>query len=73
MSYYSQERNGNGNDKSTKTERVKGKEVSPIGQKNFNDDNFLPKLPNHEPLDSGGVKAPGFQNLRKSTIRRNSI
>lgn len=39
----------------------------------FKSGKILDKLPGHEPLDSGGVKAPGFQDLRESTIRRGSI
>lgn len=52
--------------------RIPGK-VSTPNAGTFKSDKILDKLPGHEPLDSGGIKAPGFQDLRNSTIRRGSI
>mgnify|MGYP007044002330 CR=1 FL=1 len=52
--------------------RISGKESKPSAG-DFKSGAILPKLPGHEPIDDGGVKAPGFQDLRNSTIRRGSI
>lgn len=52
--------------------RVKGKESKPSAS-DFKSNKILSQLPGHEPLDSGGVKEPGFQDLRNSTIRKGSI
>lgn len=73
MGYYTNQRSGNGNDKITSQERIKGKVTAPIGGQNFKFDDILPKLPNRQPLDSGGVKDKDFKDLRHSVIRDNSI
>ena len=52
--------------------RIPGKESKPIAS-DFKSNKILSHLPGHEPLDSGGVKEPGFQDIRNSTIRRGSI
>ena len=52
--------------------RVKGKESTPSAG-TFKSNKILSHLPGHEPLDSAGTKAPGFQDLRNSTIRKGSI
>ena len=73
MGYYTNERKGNGNDKITSQERMKGKVSAPIGGQIFKFDNILPKLPNQQPLDTGGIKDSKFKDLRHSVIRDNSI
>lgn len=52
--------------------RVSGKEMK-TSAGDFKSGQILPKLPGHEPINDGGIKAPGFQDLRNSTIRRGSI
>lgn len=52
--------------------RVKGKESRPSAT-DFKSNKILSHLPGHEPLDSGGVKESGFQDLRNSTIRTGKI
>lgn len=56
----------------TKHQRIKGKEGK-INAGDFKSGKILEKLPGHEPLDSGGIKESGFQDLRNSTIRKGSI
>lgn len=53
-------------------QRVSGKESKPSAT-DFKSDKILPGLPGHEPLELPGVKAPGFQDLRQSTIRTGKI
>lgn len=55
-----------------KHNRVKGK-VSDPSATSFKSNKILSKMPGIEPISDGGIKSPGFQDLRNSTIRKGSI
>jgi hypothetical protein len=73
MGYWNNQIKGNGNDKITSQERLKGKVTAPIGGQIFKFDNILPKLPNRQPLDNGGIPDSKFQDLRHSVTKDGSI
>ena len=55
-----------------KKDRLKGPVTKPSAG-TFKSNKIASNLPSRQPLDSGGIKAPGFQDLRESKVRKGSI